>query len=131
MKLLTNKQEKSNENAKIYYIYQEQFENKHAKDKKYHKVRNYCHYARTYRSAAHSICNLEYSVLKEIAIVFYNGSNYDYHFTMYVRREEFGGNFICFGDNTQKYITFTVPTEKKVISMNKSRKEITKAKSYR
>ena len=82
MKLLTNKQEKSNENAKIYYIYQEQFENKHAKDKRYHKVRNYCHYARAYRSAAHSICNLKYSVPKEIAIVFYNGSNYDYHFTI-------------------------------------------------
>ena len=28
----------------------------------------------------HSICNLKYSVCKEIPAVFYNGSNYDYHF---------------------------------------------------
>ena len=33
MKLLTNKQQESNENAKIYYIYNEKSENKYAKDK--------------------------------------------------------------------------------------------------
>ena len=29
---------------------------------------------------SNSICNLKYSVPKEIYIVFHNGSNYDYHF---------------------------------------------------
>ena len=33
-----------------------------------------------HRGAAHSICNLKYSVSKEILIVFHNGSNYDFHF---------------------------------------------------
>ena len=39
-----------------------------------------CHYAVEYRGAAHSIYNLKYSIPKEIAIVFRNGPNYDYHF---------------------------------------------------
>ena len=33
-----------------------------------------------YRGVSHSICNLKYSILKKIPIVFQNGSNYDYHF---------------------------------------------------
>ena len=32
------------------------------------------------RGAAHSICNSKYSLPKEILVVFYYGSNYDYHF---------------------------------------------------
>ena len=52
------------------------------KDNKYCKVRDHCHYTGEYRGAAHSICNLKYSVPKKIPIVFHNGSNYDYHFIM-------------------------------------------------
>ena len=44
-------------------------------DKKYCKVRDHCHYAEDYRGAADSICNLKYSVLKEIPIAFHDGSN--------------------------------------------------------
>ena len=43
------------------------------KDKKYRKLRDYCHYAGEYRGAAQSICNLKYSVPKTINIVFHNG----------------------------------------------------------
>ena len=50
------------------------------KDKKYCKVRDHCHYTKEYRDAAHSICNLKYSVPKRMPIVFNNGSDYDYHF---------------------------------------------------
>ena len=52
------------------------------KDKKYHKVRDHCHYAGEYRGATHSVSNLKYSVHKKIPIVFHNGSNYDYCFTI-------------------------------------------------
>ena len=61
MKLLTNKQQKSYQNSKICYIFKEELEDKHAKDKKTLEVR-----------AAHSICNLKYSVPKKISIVFHN-----------------------------------------------------------
>ena len=33
-----------------------------------------------YRCAAHSTCNLKYSVTKEISTVLHSGPNYDYHF---------------------------------------------------
>ena len=47
---------------------------------KYRKVRDHIYFTRGYRGAAHSICNLKYSVPKNISIVFHNGYNYDYHF---------------------------------------------------
>ena len=45
-------------------IFVKKFEDKNAKDKKHHKVRDHCYYAEEYRGAAHSICNLKYSVHK-------------------------------------------------------------------
>ena len=50
------------------------------KGKKYHKVRDHCHYTEEYRGLAHSICNLKYSMPKKVHATFQNGSNYDYHF---------------------------------------------------
>ena len=44
MKLLTKEQQKPYENAEIFYICKEKFENKYLKDKKYRKVRDHCHY---------------------------------------------------------------------------------------
>ena len=79
MKLLTKEHQKSYENAKICYIRKQKFENRYLKDKKHCKVRDHCHYTGEYRGAAHSICNLKYSIPKNIPIVFHNGSNYDYH----------------------------------------------------
>ena len=67
-----------------------------------------------YRGAAHNICNLRYKVPKEIPIVFHNGSIYDYHFIIKELVKEFEGNFECLGENTGKYITFSVPIKKKI-----------------
>ena len=89
MKLLTKEQQESYENAKICYICKEKFENKFVNDKKHHKVRDHCHYTEKYRGAAHSICNLKHSWLKNIFIAFHNGSNYDSHFIITDFPEEF------------------------------------------
>ena len=67
MKLLTKQQQESYENAEICYICKEKFEKKYFKDKKYCKIRHRCHYTVEYRGAAHSICNLNYSVPKKFS----------------------------------------------------------------
>ena len=54
MKVLTKEQQESYENAKISYICKEKSENKHFKDKKYSKVRDYFYSTREYRGAEHS-----------------------------------------------------------------------------
>ena len=89
MEFLTKEQQKSYENAKICYISKEKFENNYLKDKKYCKVRYHFPYTGEYRGAAHSICNLKFSVPKKIPIAFHNGSNYDYHFIIKKLAEEF------------------------------------------
>ena len=99
------------------------------KDKNYCKVRDYCHYTEKYRGAVHSICNLKYSVPKR-PIVLYNGSNYDYHFNIKELAEGFKKQFTYLGENTEKYIPFTVPTEKEVTRTNKNREEIAKSIPY-
>ena len=57
--------------------------------------------------------------------MFHNGSNYDYHFIIKELAEEFKKQFTCLGENTEKYITFTVPIEKEVTRIGKNGKEIT------
>ena len=84
------------------------------KYKKYHKVRDDCHYTREIRGTSHSICNLKYSVSKKLPRVFQNGSNYDYYVIIKELAAEFQKQFTCLGGNTKKYITFTVLIEKKV-----------------
>ena len=83
-------------------------------NKKYHKVRDHCYYTGTYRGAAHNICNLRCKTPKEIPVVFHNGSTYDYHFIIKELAEEFEGHFECLGENTEKYITFSVPIKKEL-----------------
>ena len=55
--------------------------------------------------AAHKICNVIYSILKEIHVVFHNGSNYDYHFIIN-ELADFKGQFIFLETNTENYINF-------------------------
>ena len=42
----------------------------------------------------------------------HNGSKYDYHFIIRELAEEFKGQFECLGENTEKYITFSIPIKK-------------------
>ena len=87
-------------------------------NKKHHKVRDHCHYTGKYKDAAHNICNLRYKVPKEIPVVFHNGSTYDYDFIIKELVKEFEGNFDCLGENTEKYITFSIPLKKKIENKN-------------
>ena len=108
--------EKINYNKeKICYICKKEFDND---DKMNHKVRDHCHYTGKYGGAAHNTCNLRYKVPKEIPVVFHNGSTYDYHFMIKELVKEFEGNCDCLGENTEKYITFSVPLKKKIENKN-------------
>ena len=112
---LTKEEEENHNKQKACYICKKEFD---TNDKKNYKVRDHCHYTGKYRGAAHNICNLRYKILKEIPIVFHNGSTYDYHFILKTLVKEFDGNFECLGENTEKYITFSVPLKKKIENKN-------------
>ena len=86
--------------------------------KKNYKVRDHCHYTGKYRDSAHNFFNFRYKVSKEIPVVFHNGPTYDYHFIIKELVKEFEGNFDCLGENTDKYITFSVPLKKKIENKN-------------
>ena len=46
--------------------------------------------------------------------MFHKGSTYYYHFIIKELVKEFEGYFECLGENTEKYITFSVPIKKKI-----------------
>ena len=108
---LTTKEEVYCNRQKVCYICKKEFDNN---DKKQQKARDHCRYTGKYRGAAHNICNLRYKVPKEIPAVFHNGSTCDYHFIINELVKEFKGNFECLGENTEKYITFSVLIKKKI-----------------
>ena len=51
--------------------------------------------------------------------MFDNGSTYDYYFIIKQLAEEFEGEFECLGENTRKYITFSVPIKKETTEKDK------------
>ena len=81
-------------------------------NKKMRKVRDHCHYTGKHRGAVHSKCDLNYKIDKEIPVLFYNGSVYDYHFKIKYLAREFKRTFESLGENTEKYISFTIPFKK-------------------
>ena len=116
---LTKKEKKKHNKQEVCYICEKRFRTDD-NNKKYHKVRDHCHYTGKYRGAAHDICNLRYKIPKEIRVVFRNGSTYDYHFIIKELAEEFEGEFECLGENTEQYITFSVPIKKETTKKDKN-----------
>ena len=55
---------------------------------------------------------------KNIPVIFHNRSTNDYHFIIKELANEFDGNFECLGENTERYITFSVPIKKKIENKN-------------
>ena len=111
---LTTEENKSYKEQKISYIFKEKFcmdkDNENYKNRK--KVKDHCHYTRKFRGAAHSKCNLNYKVPKDISIIIHNASS-DTHFVINHLGEEFKGKLNCIGEYMEKYITFSVPIKKK------------------
>ena len=125
---ITNREKKEiipliNEENNIYneqeicYICKEKFcldkDDKNYTNRK--EVKDHCHYTGKFRGAAHSKCNLNYKVQKEIPIIIHNAS-YDTHFIINQLAIEFKGELNCIGDNMEKYITFSVPIKKEFIN---------------
>ena len=59
-------------------------------------------------------------------IFFFSESDHGYHFIIKELGEEFKKQFICLGENAEKYTTFTIPKEKEVTRTNKNGEEVTK-----
>ena len=116
---LTKEEEKMHNKQKVCYICKKRFSTDD-NNKKYHKVRDHCHYTGKYRGAAHDICNRRYKIPKEIPVIFHNGSTYDYHIITKELAVEFEGPFECLGENTEKYITFSVPIKKETTKIDKN-----------
>ena len=107
---LTKEEEDNYNKENICYICKKEFNND--------KVRDHCHFTGKYREAAHNTWNLRYKIPKNIPVIFHNGSTYDYHFIIKELACEFEGNFECLGENTEKYITFSVPIKKRIENKN-------------
>ena len=115
----SKKENKMHNKQKVCRISKKFSTNDGKKKKKNFKVKDHCHYTGKYRGATHDICNLIYKIPKKIAVVFHNGSTYDYHFIIKELAEEFQGQFECLGENTEKYITFSVPIKKEIAKIDK------------
>ena len=74
--LLTHKENNVYNEQEVCYICKERLctdkNDKNYINKK--KVTDHCHYTGKFRGAAHSKCNLNYKVLKEIPIIIHNAS---------------------------------------------------------
>ena len=122
---LADEENKSYEKQKVYYIYKKEFntdDNDYDDDdnKKYHKVRDHFHYTGKFKGAAHNICNLRYKIPNEITVVFDNGSTYDYHLIEELAKE-IKGKLEYLGENTEKYVTFSVPIKQILIMVKQLR----------
>ena len=107
---LTKEEENNYNKENTCYICKKDFNND--------KVRDHCHFTGKYRGAAHNTCNLRYKIPKNIPVIFHNGSTYDCHFIIKELACEFDGNFECLGENTEKYITFSIPIKKVIDNKN-------------
>ena len=101
MILKNDEEKKSYEKKNIYCICKKTFSNDDD-NKKYHKVRDPCHYTRKYRGATHSICNLRYKTPKEIHVVFNDGSTNHSHCIIKELVKEFEDQFEWLVENPEK-----------------------------
>ena len=123
---LTHEENISYKKKKVCYICKKEFSTNDgdviASNKKHHKVRDHFHYTGKYRGTGRDVCNLRYKTPKEIPVVFHNGSTYDYHFIIKELAKAFEGKFECLGENTEKYMTFSVTIKNNLIMVKQLHK---------
>ena len=113
MIILTKKKEKKHNKQKKCYICKNGFSTDDD-DRKYNKLRDHYYYTGMWRGATHNIWNLRYKISKKIPVVFHNGSTYDYHFIIKKVAKKFEEPFEGLGENTEKYISFSVLIKKQL-----------------
>ena len=111
---LTKEENKSYKEQETCYTCEKKFsidkDDENSENRK--KVKDHCHYTGKFRGAAHSKCNSNCKILKDIPIIIHNAS-YDTHFIINKLAEVFKGELNCIGENMGKYITFSAPIKKK------------------
>ena len=113
---LTKEEKKSYKNQDKCHICEEKFcidkDDKDYINRK--KVKDHCHYTGKFRWAAHSKCNVNCKVPKDIPIII-NNASYDTHFIISQLVEEFKGELNCIGGNMENILLFLYQLRKKVI----------------
>ena len=129
---LTYEENKSYKEQEACHICKEKFcmdkDDENYKNKR--KVKDHCHYTGKFRGAAHSKCNLNYKVPKDIPIIIHNAS-YDTHFIINQLAEEFKGELNCIRENMEKYVTFSVPIKKECDGGKKNAYKLSFIDSFR
>ena len=101
---LTVEENISYDEQEAYHICEGKFctdkDDKNYKNSK--KVKDHCHYTGKFRGAAHSKCNLNYKIPKNILIIIHNAS-YDTHFVIKQLAEELKCQVDCIGENLEKW----------------------------
>ena len=62
---------------------------------------------------------MNYKITKDIPVIFHNDSTYDYHLIIKGLAKELEGEIECLGENTEKYITFSISINKKITKRDK------------
>ena len=116
---LTYEENKSYKERESCHICEENFcvdeDDENYKNKR--KVKGHCHYTEKFRGAAHTKCNLNYKVPKDIPIIIHNAS-YDAHFIINQLAEKFKGKLNCM-ENIWKNISFFLYQLRKNVIMVK------------
>ena len=112
---LAKEEKRSHKKQEACHICQKEFcydkDDENYKNKR--KVKDRYHYTRTFRGAAHSKCNLNYKVLKDIPVIIHNASC-DTHYIINQLAEEFKDELNFMRENMEKCITFSVQIKKKM-----------------
>ena len=114
---LTYEENKSYKEQEACHICQERF-SMDKDDENYknnNKVKDHCLYTGKFRGAAHSKCNLDYKIPKDIPIIIHNAS-YDTHFIINQLPEEFLNELNGIGENIKNISPFLYQLRKNVIN---------------